>query len=174
MIEKKKLSLVINGRVMSSALVTGASLADFLHENLGLTGTKVSCAIGVCKACTVAIRKNESDALARMQACITRAEDIVGYEVLTIEGIESHPKFRSIQESFLRNFSFQCGYCTPGFVMGTCILIDILSRNPIQIDKLDDFISDSLGDHICRCTGYVRYYKAIKEVILGMPGLVSP
>lgn len=172
MIQKKQISLVVNGKPVKVAVVPGISLADCLHEYIGLTGTKVTCSIGVCKVCTVAIKKKGSNTLSRAQACVTPVESIDGHEILTVEGVESHPRFKRFQEAFLRNFSFQCGYCAPGFIMGACLLMDELERSPIKKDALDDVILESLGDHICRCTGYVRYYKAIKDVILETPGLV--
>ena len=72
---------------------------------------------------------------------------------------------------FLKHFSFQCGYCTPGFLLGASLLIDQLQIKPIKQDQLDQLILENVGDHICRCTGYARYYSAIKEVILKIPGL---
>ena len=172
MIHKKQISLVVNGKLIRAVAVPGISLADHLHENIGLTGTKVTCSLGICKVCTVAIRQKGAKAFLRAQACITPVESIDGYEVLTIEGIENQPRFKRLQEAFLKNFSFQCGYCTPGFIMGASLLLDELERNPMKEDALNDVILESLGDHICRCTGYVRYYKAIKDTILETPGLI--
>jgi aerobic-type carbon monoxide dehydrogenase small subunit (CoxS/CutS family) len=171
MILKKKISLVVNGKVVQSAAVPGISLASFLHENLGLTGTKVACAMGICKACTVALRDEKTSSISRLQACITPVESINGRSVLTVEGIEYEARFKPLQEAFLKHFSFQCGYCTPGFLLGASLLIDQLRLNPVKADQLDRLILEGVGDHICRCSGYSRYYSAIKEVILKTSGL---
>ena len=162
--QKKNISLIVNGKLASSPAVPGISLASFLHENLGLTGTKVSCAMGICKACTVALKEEKTNRLSRLQACITPIESINGRELLTVEGIESQPRFKLLQDAFLKHFSFQCGYCTPGFLLGASLLIDQLQIKPIKQDQLDQLILENVGDHICRCTGYARYYSAIKEV----------
>ncbi len=174
MIQKKTISLVVNGKVVSSNAVPGITLASFLHKNLGLTGTKVSCGLGICKACTVALSDEKTNSLTRLQACITPAETISGRTLLTVEGLQFEARFKPLQDAFLRHFSFQCGYCTPGFLLGASLLIDQLRLNPIKLDQLDRIILESVGDHVCRCTGYSRYYSAIKEVVLKTPGLTLP
>lgn len=172
MIRKQNISLMVNGVVVNKAAIPGISLADFLHEELGLTGTKVTCALGICKVCTVAIKPLGTDQLTRAQACITPAASLAGYQVLTVEGLANEPRFQALQAAFLKHFSFQCGYCAPGFLMGASLLIDQLMAKPASKESIDGLIQESLGDHICRCTGYVRYYAAIKEVILNTPGLI--
>lgn len=172
MIRKQNISLMVNGVVVNKAAIPGISLADFLHEELGLTGTKVTCSLGICKVCTVAIKPLGTDPFTRTQACITPAASLVGYQVLTVEGLANEPRFQPLQAAFLKHFSFQCGYCAPGFLMGASLLIEQLTAKPAKIEAIDGLIQESLGDHICRCTGYVRYYSAIKEVILNTPGLI--
>lgn len=174
MMQKKTISLIVNGRVVNSPAIPGISLASFLQENLGLTGTKVACSLGICKACTVALKEEKTNTYSRLQACITPADSINGRALLTVEGVEFEPRFKPLQDAFLRHFSFQCGYCTPGFLLGASLLIDKLHVKPIKQDQLDQLILESVGDHICRCTGYSRYYSAIKEVILKTPGLTLP
>ena len=174
MMQKKTISLVVNGKAVRSAAVPGISLASFLHENLGLTGTKVACAMGICKACTVALKDEKTNSLSRVQACITPVESVNGRAFLTVEGIEYESRFNALQGAFLKHFSFQCGYCTPGFLLGASLLMDQLRMNPIKKEQLDAMILEGVGDHICRCTGYSRYYSAIKEVILNTPGLILP
>ena len=78
----------------------------------------------------------------------------------------------NIQQAFIDSFSFQCGYCAPGFVTGATVFIDGLKRQPVRREHLESAIADALNEHICRCTGYVRYYKAVKEVALATPGCV--
>ncbi len=67
----------------------------------------------------------------------------------------------------------QCGYCTPGFVNGATVLVERLKRQPVAREQLDETITEALNDHICRCTGYVRYFEAVKDVVLSTPGLVK-
>jgi aerobic-type carbon monoxide dehydrogenase small subunit (CoxS/CutS family) len=171
--KKQAILIVVNGRFVQKEAIPGISLADFLHENLNLTGTKVSCEMGICKACTVAIKPVGSDQFLRAQACITPVTALAGYQILTVEGLTDEPSFKPLQEAFLKHFSFQCGYCAPGFLMGASLLIEQLKAHPVKSEAVDDAISESLGDHVCRCTGYVRYYTAIKEVILNTPGLIA-
>uniref|UniRef100_UPI001EF8166A 2Fe-2S iron-sulfur cluster-binding protein n=1 Tax=Enterobacter hormaechei TaxID=158836 RepID=UPI001EF8166A len=77
-----------------------------------------------------------------------------------------------VQQAFIEHFSFQCGYCTPGFVTGATVLIDRLKRRPVPRAELERTITEALDAHICRCTGYVRYFEAVREVVLKTPGLV--
>ena len=78
-----------------------------------------------------------------------------------------------VQQAFIEHFAFQCGYCTPGFVTGATVLIDELKRKPVARADLERTISEALDKHICRCTGYVRYYEAVRDVILNTPGLIK-
>ena len=167
-----KIRLYVNGQVVESRAPAEISLADFLHEKLGLTGTKVSCAIGVCKACTVAVTAPGAKGLERVQACIMPAAGLEGYNILTIEGLASGSTLSPQQQAVLKNFSFQCGYCAPGFLMGITLLVDRLQRNPVQKSELERIVMDSMGDHICRCSGYAKYYHAIYELLLNSKGLV--
>ena len=76
-----------------------------------------------------------------------------------------------MQQAFLDHFSFQCGYCTPGFVNAATVLIERLRRAPIARDDVEATVAAALESHICRCTGYVRYYAAVRDLILTTPGL---
>jgi aerobic-type carbon monoxide dehydrogenase small subunit (CoxS/CutS family) len=167
-----KIQLKINGNEVQAFANAEISLADFLHEKLGLTGTKVSCGIGICKACTVAASLPGDQGLQRMQACLMPAVAMQSYNIITVEGLASGDILSAQQQALLEHFSFQCGYCAPGFLMGITLLMDQLKRNPIKHSDLDQVILSSMGDHICRCTGYVKYYEAIKEVLINTDGLV--
>jgi aerobic-type carbon monoxide dehydrogenase small subunit (CoxS/CutS family) len=76
-----------------------------------------------------------------------------------------------VQQAFLDKFSFQCGYCTPGFVNAATVLIERLKRAPVLRAEVEATVAAALDSHICRCTGYVRYYQAVRDVILATPGL---
>jgi aerobic-type carbon monoxide dehydrogenase small subunit (CoxS/CutS family) len=164
-------SLTINKKRITAKVSPDLTLADFLHEEMGLSGTKVCCGMGICKACTVAIKSAGDTRLSRAQACVTPVSSLGQFDVLTVEGLAKGDVLHPLQEAFLKHFSFQCGYSSAGFLMGAVLLMDQLKAAPIPKDQVDRAIAESLGDHVCRCTGYVRYYAAIKEVILKTPGL---
>lgn len=154
----------VNGQPHQVEDARGADrLIDFLHEDLNLTGTKFCCGIGLCRACTVAVAKPQNPTPSPMVSCATPLSLLAGAQVTTIEGV-SQGGLTPIQQAFLRHFAFQCGYCTPGFVMAAQIFLDELQDRPIPADQLPDAIQRVMGDHICRCSGYVRYVQALTEV----------
>ena len=161
-----KIHFYVNNKAVETHILTEMSLADFLHEKLGLTGTKVSCGIGICKACTVAVTAPGARGLERVQACIMPVSALQGYRIITIEGLASGNTLSPQQLTVLKNFSFQCGYCAPGFLMGITLMIDHLKRNPIKKSDMHLFIKENMGDHICRCSGYNKYYEAMNEILL--------
>ncbi len=167
------ITITVNGKVNHIQISPDLTVAELLQEELGLSGTKVCCGMGVCKACTVAFQRPGARRLDRIQACITPASVVEGGSITTVEGLASSPTqeaLHPLQSAFLRHFSFQCGYSAPGFLMGAYILIDSLKAQPISKHQVDQVIEEHLGDHICRCSGYKRYHQAIKEVILATPG----
>jgi aerobic-type carbon monoxide dehydrogenase small subunit (CoxS/CutS family) len=91
-----------------------------------------------------------------------------GTEITTIEGVTPSDGLLPIQEAFLREFSFQCGYCAPGFVVASQIFLDGLRQLGSLPSDLDAAIEQAVGSHICRCTGYVRYYDAIRKTAEAM------
>ena len=72
----------------------------------------------------------------------------------------------------MEHYSFQCGYCTPGFVNAATLLLERLAKHPVALSELEGAINGALENHICRCTGYVRYYEAVRDVVLKTPGLI--
>ena len=157
-IEKKPLSMIVNGRKVGPIDVpVGMPMIDFLHQYLHLTGTHFGCGQGVCHACTV-VEVLPDGSLAEARTCIANAHAFDGKTIITIEGQAKTDgkgnitELTPIQKAFIEHFSFQCGYCTSGFVAGA--------------------IENALNDHICRCTGYVRYYEAVRDVALATPGCV--
>lgn len=169
----RTVSLTVNGQPTGPrAVASTLPLVDFLHDTLGLTGTKFCCGIAVCRACTVSVRRTPGAPSNPVLACTTPVVAVDGMVVDTVEGLAVDGEPDALQQAFLDGFAFQCGYCTPGFLMGTTVLMDRLRRAPVPADRLDAEIASALGDHICRCTGYARYYAAIKKAILAAPGLV--
>ncbi|RAS22101.1 (2Fe-2S)-binding protein [Paraburkholderia bryophila] len=173
------LSIKVNGAIVGPTDVpAGLMMIDYLHEYLHLTGSRLGCGQGICHACVVIVDKPDGTS-EEVRTCITGANFFHGKTIRTIEG---HAKRNDagevigvspIQQKFLEHFSFQCGYCTPGFVNAATVLIERLQRQPVARDKVETTITEALNDHICRCTGYVRYYEAVKEVVLTTPGLVK-
>ncbi len=172
-------SVKVNGEIVGPTDVpAGLMMIDFLHEYLHLTGSRLGCGQGICHACVVIVDKPDGTS-EEVRTCITGANFFHGKTIRTIEGharrneagevVELSP----IQQKFLEHFSFQCGYCTPGFVNAATVLIERLKRQPIAKDQVEQTITEALNDHICRCTGYVRYYEAVKEVVMTTPGLVK-
>ena len=172
-------SLKVNGQEVGPLQVpAGLMMIDLLHEYLHLTGSRLGCGQGVCHACVVILDKPDGTS-EEIRTCITGANFFDGKSIRTIEGHAQRDEqgevvaLSPIQQKFLEHFSFQCGYCTPGFVNAATVLIERLKRQPVARDEVEDTIAEALNDHICRCTGYVRYYEAVKEVVLTMPGLVK-
>lgn len=176
----KPLSLTVNGEQIGPMEVpVGLSMLDFLHEYLDLTGTRMSCGQGICHACVLILDKPDGTSESH-RTCITGAHFFEGKKIRTIEGIaekegsdDEKEKLSQIQQAFVDNFAFQCGYCAPGFVNATTVFVEKLMREPIAKADLEQSIMDALDPHICRCTGYVRYYDAVKNVVLNTPGLLK-
>ena len=174
-IEIRDLTLRVNGETVGPIPVpVGTSLLDVLHEWLGLTGSRMGCGQGICHACTVMVEEEAGPR--EMRTCITGAHWFEGRSVRTVEG---HAKtgadgtvvLSPVQKAFVENFAFQCGYCTPGFVTGASVLIEKLKRKPIRREDVERVVTDALDPHICRCTGYVRYHQAVRDLVLATPGL---
>ena len=132
----------VNGNPVTLEVPNRLTLAELLREQLGLTGTKVSCGMQVCGVCTVLV-----DGVP-VSACTYLGIRIDGRDVLTIEGLADGDRLHPIQQAFLDNFALQCGYCTPGFILMAKALLD---DNP---DPDEAVVIDHLDGNICRCTGY--------------------
>lgn len=175
----KPITLHLNGKNVGPVPVPeGIMMVDFLHEYLDLTGSRLGCGQGVCHACVVILDKPDGTS-EEVRSCITGAHYFEGKKVRTVEGIGKQDEkgnvvaLSPIQEKFLEHFSFQCGYCTPGFVNAATVLLERLKRQPVARADVEQTIGKALEGHICRCTGYVRYYEAVKDVVLSTPGLVK-
>ncbi|WP_261524702.1 (2Fe-2S)-binding protein [Burkholderia multivorans] len=177
--QQKPLSVNINGKAVGPMQVPeGLMMIEFLHEYAGLTGSRLGCGQGICHACVVILDKPDGTS-EEVRTCITGAHFFHGRAIRTVEGhakrneagevVELSP----IQQKFLEHFSFQCGYCTPGFVNAATVLIERLKREPVAKADVERAITEALNAHLCRCTGYVRYYEAVKDVVMTTPGLVK-
>jgi aerobic-type carbon monoxide dehydrogenase small subunit (CoxS/CutS family) len=152
--------------VEASAGDSDMALVDFLHERQNLTGTKFCCGVGVCRACTVATRNESTALLEKTLSCSTPVSFMQGMRVYTVESLGTEEALAPLQQAFLENFSFQCGYCAPGFLMVATAMLSHLKDNPIDHAQLDETINTWVGGNLCRCTGYVRYLEAIRKVAL--------
>lgn len=145
-----KLTFTINGTRRTVEAAAGARLIDVLRDGLGLTGTKPGCREGTCGSCTVLI-----DGRA-VRSCITPAAGVAGKRVTTIEGLATSGKLHPVQQAFLDHEAYQCGYCTPGMILGAASLI-ARSASPGE-----QAIRQALDGHICRCGAQPRIVQAVK------------
>ncbi|MBB6674715.1 (2Fe-2S)-binding protein [Cohnella nanjingensis] len=145
-----QLELHVNGERRTAVARPADLLLDVLRESFGLTGAKPGCRNGDCGACTVLVDDRP------MKSCLMLAVESAGQAVTTIEGLQDE----AAQRAFVEQFAFQCGYCTPGFIMN----IVALSRLEPQADE--GTIQDWMQSNICRCTSYEEIGKAI-HVVLG-------
>jgi carbon-monoxide dehydrogenase small subunit len=148
---KRIIELKVNGVTHEIFIEPWWSLARVLREQLGLTGTKISCETGDCGACTVLI-----DGKA-VKSCLFPAMKARGKDILTIEGISSgkQGELHPLQEAFIEHFAVQCGYCTPGMIMAAKALLD---ENP---KPTEEQVKEYLGGNLCRCTGYTKIIEAV-------------
>jgi len=144
------------------------SMNDFLREYIGLTGTKFGCGAGQCLACAVIIDRDDGTSHTN-PTCIVAASHFNGLSIRTIEGHARDGELTPLQTSFIEHFSFQCGYCTPGFLNEGQVLLERLAREPVARADLEQTITEALDGHLCRCTGYVKYHEAVRDVILADP-----
>lgn len=150
-------TLTINGAEVNAAVEPRTHLADFLREQLLLTGTHLGCEHGVCGACTVLLDGEPA------RACIVYAATCGGRDVRTIEGLADDPIAAALRAAFTAEHALQCGYCTPGMLVTAR---DIVRRLP-EVDE--DRIRLELAGNLCRCTGYNGIVRAIRRVLAERP-----
>jgi carbon-monoxide dehydrogenase small subunit len=148
---KQTIRVTVNGRVYQEDVEPRILLAHFLREQLGLTGTHVGCVVGECGACSVLLDGKV------VKSCLHFAVQADGREVRTVEGLAQNGELDPVQEAFVKNYAFQCGYCTPGMVMTSYALLQT-NPNPSESD-----IRKALAGNLCMCTGYVQIVDAVKE-----------
>src|ERR1700675_4933389 len=147
------IALTVNARAIKASVEPRTHLADFLRDNLDLTGTHLGCEHGVCGACTLLI----DDMPAR--SCITYAVACDGARVTTIEGLDDDEITAELRVAFAREHALQCGYCTPGMLISAR---DLVLRLPSADERA---IRIGLSGNLCRCTGYVGIVRAVRSVI---------
>ena len=147
------LSITLNDVPVTADIPARRSLADFIRDHEGLTGTHITCEQGVCGACTVLVDG------APQRSCITLAVACDGRDIRTVEGFEDDPVMKVIRRSFSAKHGLQCGYCTPGMLVTA---VDIATRLP---DADRDRIRLELSGNLCRCTGYIGIIDAIEMAL---------
>jgi aerobic-type carbon monoxide dehydrogenase small subunit (CoxS/CutS family) len=163
------LTLTINGRTHGPVEVRDElTMNDFLREYLGMTGTKFGCGAAQCLSCAIIV-DNPNGTSYTSPTCIVPAASFNGKSVRTVEGHASDGKLSVLQTAFIEHFAFQCGYCTAGFLNEAQVLLERLARTPIARADLEKTIAEALDGHLCRCTGYVKYYEAVRAVIVADP-----
>ncbi|CAE6913319.1 (2Fe-2S)-binding protein [Pseudomonas marincola] len=175
---KHPLQMTINGKPVDAVdIPDDLPMIDYLHEYNNLTGSRLGCGQGICHACVVIV-DNPDGTSEEVRTCITGAHYFAGKQIRTIEGHAKRDEqgvvteLNPIQQRFVDEFAFQCSYCAPGFVNAATVLVEKLQRQPVAKSQLEQVIEESLGHHICRCTGYVRYYSATRNVLSDL-GLVK-
>ncbi|OYT47226.1 MAG: (2Fe-2S)-binding protein [Desulfurococcales archaeon ex4484_42] len=148
---RRRIKFKLNGELVEVDVRPNELLLNVLREKFHLTGTKYSCGLGECGACTVLVDGEP------VLACLTLAVDVDGKEVVTIEGLAKNGELDPIQRAFAEEGAIQCGFCTPGFIIITKAL---LSENP---NPTEEEIREYIRGNLCRCTGYVNIVKAIKR-----------
>jgi xanthine dehydrogenase YagT iron-sulfur-binding subunit len=150
-ISKKAIAFTVNGRRVSLEVEPRETLLDVLRQRLGLTGAKKGCDRAECGGCTVHLDGRP------VYACTYLAIRADGKSVATIEGLADGETLHPVQQAFIEKDGFQCGYCTPGFIMASAAL---LSRNPAPTPAE---IRSGLSGNLCRCGNYVKIYESVDE-----------
>ena len=141
--------LTVNGKERSGRCESRTLMADFLRDDLNLTGTHVGCEHGVCGVCTILVNGEA------VRSCIMLAAQADGADVVTVEGISPSGEFHPVQKAFHENHALQCGFCTPGML---AVVIDFLNTNPSPTEAE---VREALSAVLCRCTGYQNIIKAV-------------
>jgi aerobic-type carbon monoxide dehydrogenase small subunit (CoxS/CutS family) len=163
------LSVTNNGRTSGPTDVRDElTMNDYLREYLGLTGTKFSCGAAQCLSCAVIV-DNPDGTSYTSPTCIVPAVSFNSKSIRTVEGHAKNGELSALQKAFIAHFAFQCGYCTAGFLNESQVLLERLARKRVPRAALEKTIAEALDGHLCRCTGYIKYHKAVRDLILADP-----
>ena len=148
--QSKEISLTVNDEKYTRVVPVQKTLLEFIREDLGLTGAKEGCNEGECGACTIIMDGKP------INSCLTLEAD--GKNILTVEGLAKNGELHPLQKAFIDGGAVQCGYCTPGMLMTAKAILDEFP-NPTEAE-----IRKMMEGNLCRCTGYTRVVKVIKQV----------
>jgi aerobic carbon-monoxide dehydrogenase small subunit len=155
MTAKQTIRMTVNGRAYERAVEVRMTLADFLREELNLTGTHLGCEHGICGACTILF---DGEAV---RSCLLLAVQADGANLMTVEGLALGEELHPLQRAFHENHALQCGFCTPGFLMTAfAFLKETLHPTEAQV-------REAISGNICRCTGYAPIVQAIMQARRG-------
>jgi carbon-monoxide dehydrogenase small subunit len=158
--DRHEIELTLNRASRRASCEARATLAEFVRDELGATGTHVACEHGVCGACTVLL---DGDAV---RSCLLFAVQAAGRAVDTVEGLGSPEHLHPVQQAFLEAMSFQCGFCTPGIVMTTVAFL--AERDPTR-ELTDAEVREVLSANLCRCTGYQSIVDGVRRAAATWP-----
>ncbi len=147
----KKILMFVNGKEQTVVTDPQRRLLEVIREDLKLTGTNFGCKEGLCGACTVLIDGEPN------HSCMVKVGDVENKWITTIESLADGEKLHPVQQAFLDEEAFQCGYCTPGMILNT---VALLQKYP---KPTDDQIIEWMNGNICRCNGYPKIIKAVKQ-----------
>ena len=145
-----RIELTVNGERREADVWAGESLLYVMRERLGLPGSKNACEQGECGSCSVLLDGK------LVCACLVLAAQAEGHELVTVEGLGEDGELHPVQAAFTETGAVQCGFCTPGFILAT---VDLLARTP---SPSEDEIREALSGNLCRCTGYVKIFDAVR------------
>ena len=148
--------LTVNGKEYESLVEVRKTLADFIRDELDLTGTHLGCEHGVCGACTILFNGDS------IRSCLMLAVQADGANLTTVEGLAQGEKLHPLQEAFQENHALQCGFCTPGMLMTAYAFLQE-TPNPTE-----DQVKEGISGNICRCTGYAPIVQAILQTSRGL------
>jgi aerobic-type carbon monoxide dehydrogenase small subunit (CoxS/CutS family) len=153
---KKQISLTVNEKKFSLVVEPRETLLHVLRERLNLTGTKMTCARGECGACTVLLDGNP------VYSCLYLAVRADGKKITTVEGLETKEKLHPVQQAFIDKDGYQCGFCTPGFIMSSVAFLS-KNKNPTLEET-----KNALSGNLCRCGNYLKIYEAVSAAAKNM------
>jgi aerobic carbon-monoxide dehydrogenase small subunit len=152
---KRTIKLTVNGRHYERSVEVRKTLADFLRDDLDLTGTHLGCEHGVCGACTILVN---GDAV---RSCLMLAVQADGASLMTVEDLAQGEELHPLQRAFQENHALQCGFCTPGFLMTAYAFL-----KEVQAPTVEQ-VREAVSGNICRCTGYSPIVQAILDASRG-------
>jgi carbon-monoxide dehydrogenase small subunit len=147
-------AVTVNGHEFRRSVPPRLTLADFLRDELGLTGTHLGCEHGVCGACSVFIDGRSA------RACLTLAAQVDGMRVDTVEGLDQFEEAPRLRRALSDNNGLQCGFCTPGFLITA---VELLRDTDADKPLTEEVVREALSGNICRCTGYQRIVQAVLD-----------
>lgn len=148
------IAVTVNGKQIVRTVAARLTLADFLRDELGLTGTHLGCEHGVCGACTVFVEGRSA------RACLMLAAQTDGLRIDTVEGLDQFEEADRLRQAFAERGGLQCGFCTPGFLVAAVELLrDPDAEKPLTADS----VREALSGNICRCTGYQGIVAAVLD-----------